>query len=121
MQPVPIVLSTDLTQSIRFWEALGYEVDTGTRTTTWAAMMRDGHVVGLHTAEAALPDADGPSRFWLNLIADEPLEKVRARFQEAGITVDRDIADETFGRSLQVRDPDGTWIWVVEYDDTLRR
>ncbi|WP_276319879.1 hypothetical protein [Egibacter rhizosphaerae] len=41
--------------------------------------------------------------------------------EEAGIAVDRDIADETFGRSMQIRDPDDTWIWIVEYDDTLRR
>ncbi|QBI19456.1 hypothetical protein ER308_07750 [Egibacter rhizosphaerae] len=62
MQPQPIVLSRALERSIVFWRALGYEVDEGTRTSTFAAMVREGHVVGLHTADE-LPPADDPSRF----------------------------------------------------------
>jgi hypothetical protein len=50
--------------------------------------------------------------------ADEPLEAVAARLAEAGFPADP-IVDESYGRSLRVRDPDGVYVQVNENDRTL--
>jgi hypothetical protein len=45
-----------------------------------------------------------------------PLELVVDELQRNKISLEREIADETFGRSIQVRDPDGMLIQLNEHD-----
>jgi hypothetical protein len=49
-------------------------------------------------------------------VVDEPLEEVATR-----LPLHRGIADEAFGRSVVVRDPDGTLIQVNEHDPDINR
>jgi hypothetical protein len=43
------------------------------------------------------------------------------RLRAAGVPLERDIADESFGRSIRLRDPDGLPISVNERDPDLER
>ena len=56
------------------------------------------------------------SRCDLSLVTDLPLEVTVRRLEEAGVTIERGIRDETFGRSILLRDPDGTPIQINEHD-----
>jgi catechol-2,3-dioxygenase len=55
----------------------------------------------------------------LGLLATEPLEAVVERLQQRGISLARGIADETFGRSVVVQDPDGLRIQISEHEREL--
>jgi hypothetical protein len=52
-------------------------------------------------------------------VSHERLETLAARLKNAGITLEREISDEAFGRSLAVRDPDGLYIQINEHDESL--
>jgi hypothetical protein len=52
----------------------------------------------------------------LSLQADEPLESVAERLEAAGVPLSRGIADERFGRSMVIQDPDGLPIQVNEHE-----
>lgn len=51
-------------------------------------------------------------------MADEPLEEVSRRLTAAGYE-HQPIADEAFGRFLQVVDPEGVVVQVQEHDPSL--
>ncbi|MEM7118392.1 MAG: hypothetical protein AAF614_38570, partial [Chloroflexota bacterium] len=55
----------------------------------------------------------------LAMTAHKPLEAIIETLTGAGITVTNEIADEAFGRSLIIRDPDGLGIQINEHDPTL--
>jgi uncharacterized glyoxalase superfamily protein PhnB len=61
----------------------------------------------------------GPLRVELSLTAHDRLEVIVSRLREAGLTVTNEIADEAFGRSLLIRDPDGLPIQINEHDPEL--
>jgi len=72
----------------------------------------DGGVLALHAAQ----DGCGPGRVELSMVAEQPLEAV------AGLApLARGIADEAFGRSLILEDPNGLQIQVNEHDRELYR
>jgi hypothetical protein len=58
-------------------------------------------------------------RVELALVATEPLESLVGRLKASGIPFEREITDEAFGRSVQVRDPDGLVIQINEHDPEL--
>jgi catechol 2,3-dioxygenase-like lactoylglutathione lyase family enzyme len=100
---MPIVYVQDMDASLTFYEGLGFERKS--RSEMWSELRAgDGAVLALHKAEAG-------RRVELALVAEESLEQVTGR-----ITPTRGIADETFGRSLVIRDPNGLTIQVNEHD-----
>jgi catechol 2,3-dioxygenase-like lactoylglutathione lyase family enzyme len=109
---MPIVFVSDMERSIKFYEALGFEPRN--RGTMWTELEAgDRAVLALHHADS-LP---APSeRVQLALVARGALEQVAERFGDA---LARPIADEAFGRSLILRDPDGLEIQVNEHDRSL--
>ena len=101
---MPIVYVTDMDSSLDFYASLGFEVSR--RGTHWSELRAGGGaVLALHLAEE--------SGLELALMATDPLEDVVAAHPDA---VDRPIADEQFGRSVVLRDPDGLALQVNEHD-----
>jgi catechol 2,3-dioxygenase-like lactoylglutathione lyase family enzyme len=104
---MPIVYVTDMERSLAFYEPLGFEPQT--RGSHWSELRAgDRAVLALHLA-----DATGME---LALVAEGRLEGVQER--RAGALA-RPIADEAFGRSLLLRDPDGRTLQVNEHDPEL--
>jgi catechol 2,3-dioxygenase-like lactoylglutathione lyase family enzyme len=109
---MPIVFVSDMERSIEFYSSLGFEPRN--RSTMWTELEAgDRAVLALHHAES--PPAPS-QRVQLALVTQDALEHVEARF---GGALARPIADEAFGRSLILRDPDGLEIQVNEHDRSL--
>jgi catechol 2,3-dioxygenase-like lactoylglutathione lyase family enzyme len=107
---MPIVYVRDMDESVAFYEGLGFEVDDRGRTRHWTQLKAgEGAVLALHAA-----DAETAGRLELAMVAEEPLERVAG-----AAPVARGIADEAFGRSVLLRDPNGLWIQVNEHDREL--
>jgi catechol 2,3-dioxygenase-like lactoylglutathione lyase family enzyme len=104
---MPIVYVRDLDESVEFYERLGFEADEAGRGPGWAQLRAgDGAVLALHAAMGGVP-----GRVELAMVAEEPLERVAETVAPA-----RGIADEAFGRSLVLRDPNGLDIQVNEHE-----
>lgn len=114
----PIHFVPDVAEAVRFYEALGLHVDARARSGHWIELVAGGGELGLHDSAIA---ADGAGRegLALNFVAEEPLERVERRLQEAGFPPHGTIVDQEWGRQLQVQAPDGTWIQVDERDREL--
>lgn len=103
---MPIVYVRDMDVSIEFYERLGFEARS--RSPMWSELTAgEGTVLALHGTRG---EEAGTTE--LALVAEEPLERVAER-----VTPLRGIADEAFGRSLVVEDPDGLRIQVNEHED----
>ena len=106
---MPIVYVTDMERSLAFYESLGFRPQS--RSSHWSELRAgDGAVLALHLADA--------TGIELALVADGRLEDVQERHAD---TLERPIADEAFGRSLLLRDPDGRALQVNEHDPELVR
>lgn len=112
MKLQPIVYVAKMESSIEWYSGLlGVTPDlVGGHWTTFP--LGGGHLA-LHLAGS--PTAAGATGgVELSLVVGEPLEQVVARVEPK-----RGIADEAFGRSLIVQDPDGNLIQVNEHDPAL--
>jgi catechol 2,3-dioxygenase-like lactoylglutathione lyase family enzyme len=120
MKPVVIRYVRDVPSADAFYEALGLARDYSTRPTRkgpvmWTELAGDGGTLALHH----LPE-DGPhAAVELCFEAGEPLEDVVGRLRAAGYEPETEIVDESFGRSVQVRDPEGLLLQVNEHDRTI--
>jgi catechol 2,3-dioxygenase-like lactoylglutathione lyase family enzyme len=104
---MPIVYVTDMDRSIEFYASLGFELRSrGDHRSELVA--GEGAVLALHLAPA--------TRLELALVAPQPLEHVLETHADA---LARPIADEGFGRSLVLQDPDGLRLQVNEHDPEL--
>lgn len=111
---MPIVYVSDMSRSVAFYEALGFEVDVQSRTAGWTELRAgDRAVLALHLSEEL---SDPTGRVDLALVAEEPLELIAERHSDIVL---RPPTDEAFGRSMSIRDPDGLEIWINEHDRTL--
>jgi len=107
---MPIVYVRDMDDSVAFYERLGLEVDIQSRSQNWTEMkVGEGAVLALHSAEGGKA-----GRVELSMVADQPLEAVADL-----VPVARGIADEAFGRSVVLEDPNGLQIQVNEHDREL--
>ena len=101
---MPIVYVQEMDTSIAFYERLGFTPKS--RSEMWSELVAgDGAVLALHKAPA-----NHVGRVELALVAEEPLERVAEL-----VTPYRGIADEAFGRSLQVQDSDGLVLQINEH------
>lgn len=80
-------------------------------------MAAHGGLVGLHSAEGGDPPRSAGT-VELALVTDEPLEEVARRLDAAGYDYEP-IADEAFGRFMQVVDPDGLLVQLQEHDPSI--
>jgi catechol 2,3-dioxygenase-like lactoylglutathione lyase family enzyme len=113
MKVMPIRYAQDVAASTEFYRALGLEPGSVSRPGGWSELTGSAGMVAVHAAEGLTA-----GRCELCFEADEPLETVAGRLRAAGFSPD-DIVDESFGRSLQVRDPDGVLVQVNEHEREL--
>ena len=116
---VPIVYVGDTARSADFFLTLGAELQPGGVNPFWTEMKLGGRKFALHgppdpTQPPSRSDLGGP--VGISLVVDEPLEAVRDRLAAAGVPITRDIADEPFGRSMVIADPDGLTMQVNQHD-----
>jgi catechol 2,3-dioxygenase-like lactoylglutathione lyase family enzyme len=112
MRVLPIRYCADVAESTRFYRALGLELGASTRPGGWVELPAAAGTLALHR------ESGHPGECELAFEADEPLETVLARLAAAGYPAEP-ILDESYGRSLRVRDPDGVWVQINEHDRSL--
>jgi catechol 2,3-dioxygenase-like lactoylglutathione lyase family enzyme len=112
MRVLPIRYCADVAESTRFYRALGLELGSATRPGSWVELPAAAGVLALHKSADSAGDCE------LAFEADEPLEAVVARLAAAGYPSEP-ILDESYGRSVRVRDPDGVWVQINEHDREL--
>jgi catechol 2,3-dioxygenase-like lactoylglutathione lyase family enzyme len=111
MQLQPIVYTENVPAVVEFYaKVLG--IEPVYRSDMWTAFAVAGGTLGIHKVEQ-LPDGKGTVE--LSLVATEPLEAVVTRLEAAGLVLERGIKDEAFGRSILLRDPDGSPVQVNEH------
>jgi len=118
MRVRPIHFVPDLAEALRFYEALGLDLEVCSRSGHWLELRAAGGELGLHDGAAAA-DGEGRSGVALNFVVDEPLETVERRLRAAGFPPEGTIVDQEWGRSLLVPAPDGTVVQVDEQDREL--
>lgn len=112
MRLLPIRYCADVAASTRFYRTLGLELGASTRPGGWVELPAAAGLLALHQAAADAGECE------LAFEADEPLEAVVSRLTAAGYPTEP-ILDESFGRSVRVRDPDGVYVQVNENDRSL--
>ena len=110
MKLQPIVYTTDM-EAAAAWYARVLGTDAVYASEMWTAFAVGDATLGVHTVAEL---AEG-SRVELSLVATEPLEDIVARLDGVGVAVERGIQDETFGRSILLRDPAGNPVQVNEH------
>jgi hypothetical protein len=81
----------------------------------WSSFRVSSANIALHFIEEPM----SAGKVELSLVSLEPLEKVVSRLEDAGVDVARGIADEAFGRSIRLVDPEGMSIQINEHDPDL--
>lgn len=127
-QPVglPVVYVSDVDSSVAFYAALGFVEHNRSRSGAWVELAGPGGRLGPHESkprqDVAPHEPDEPvgaGVVMLGFVATEPLEAVVAAVAGAGHEPVRGIADESFGRSVVLVDPDGALIQINEHDEEL--
>lgn len=111
MRPVPFIYTTDMARSIDWYRAVIPSATLVSESPYWSELDVEGDVFALHGTESISPGGAAGVAF----VADEPLEDLVSRLRTRGIEPARGIADEPFGRSLVLEDPDGFRFQVNEY------
>jgi catechol 2,3-dioxygenase-like lactoylglutathione lyase family enzyme len=114
----PIHFVPDVDEAMRFYKALGLEVQARARTGHWIELTASGGEFALHDTTTAA-DGRGRERMLVSFIAEEPLEALERRLRAAGFSPQGTVVDQEWGRSLFVRAPDGTVVQVDEQDPDL--
>ncbi|ANZ40162.1 hypothetical protein BBK82_33155 [Lentzea guizhouensis] len=113
MRVVPIRYTADVAASRRFYLALGLAEGARSRPGTWVELPAAEGMLALHSAKDV-----APGTCELAFETDEPLEDVAERLRRAGFEPGP-VLDESHGRSVRVRDPDGVWVQVNALDRDL--
>ena len=114
MTPMPIIYVTDMSRSLQFYQALGLTLHH--QGSVWSELRQGSSILALHLTTT---QPSGPQQVGLAFVAHQPLEAIVAQLAKAGITPPSEIADEAFGRSLLLYDPDGLAIQINEHDPEL--
>lgn len=111
MKPVSIIYVTDMERSFDWYRRAVPGAAVVSRSPYWAELAADGGTFALHAAA----DLERGTQLGLAFAADRPLESIVAAWRAMGIEPTREIADEPFGRSVVISDPDGLLIQVNEH------
>lgn len=110
MQLQPIVYTTDMERVVDWYRrVLGS--DPAYTSDVWTSFTVGSATLGVHHVD----ERPAESNMVLSLVAEEPLDDVVRRLDAEGVAIERGIQDEPFGRSLLLRDPDGSPIQVNEH------
>jgi catechol 2,3-dioxygenase-like lactoylglutathione lyase family enzyme len=114
LTPLPIVYVTDMARSLQFYQALGFTIHHEGQM--WSELRLGESRLALHGTD---PLPTGPLRIELAFAAHISLEALTTQLQAADMTIENEIVDEAFGRSLLLRDPDGLPLQINEHDPDL--
>lgn len=114
MRVQTIVYVTEMRRSVD-WYSRVLGVEPVTHGSHWSSFHVNGANLALHLAD----EATKTGAVEVSLVVTEPLEQFVARLDASGIAPAQGIVDETFGRSLRLRDPEGMTIQVNEHDPGL--
>ena len=106
----PIIDTTEMDQTVD-WYSTVLSTRPAYRSDVWTSFSVGGANLGIHRVDQ-LPSE---SRVELSLVADVPLEELLHDFAAQAVTVERGVQEETFGRSLVVKDPDGLLVQINEH------
>jgi catechol 2,3-dioxygenase-like lactoylglutathione lyase family enzyme len=110
-----LILSvSNVERAVDFYTAIGFVLGSRGFSPYWAELTVGNSLIGLHRDDNLKTQDSGRAFIMLN--AEMPLELVVDQLHRGSIQLEREIADETFGRSIQVRDPDGMLIQINEHD-----
>lgn len=110
MKLMPIVYVTDMQRSVAFYRAFCDKLRS--QSAMWTEFELGDARFALHFVDVMPKE----SRVELAFVATEPLEQVVTHLATHGITLERLLTDEAFGRSILVRDPDGLPVQINEHD-----
>jgi catechol 2,3-dioxygenase-like lactoylglutathione lyase family enzyme len=111
---VELILSvSDVERAVSFYQTLGLKLGPRAPSSMWAELWCGEAFLGLHRAEEI--SEHHPERLNICFATDESLEVVAQRLEHARIPLEREIADESFGRSIRVRDPDGLLVQINQH------
>jgi predicted enzyme related to lactoylglutathione lyase len=118
MRLQPIVYTEDMDTAAAWYGAV-LGVAPEYRSEAWIAFTIGDATLGIHAVER-LPDS---SRVAVSLIAPGALEGIIDRLAAAGIHPEGEIQEQPFGRSVLLRDPDGSPVQVNEHrsSSSIRR
>lgn len=103
--------------AIAFYEALGAQLAQGSRDGDWALPQLGSAQLSL-LAHPPNPDQN-EGIVELDFETGEPLDQLKARLRDVGVTTARPTTDEGFGRRLQLSTPDGLLIKINDLDPEL--
>jgi len=113
MKVVPIVYVTNMERSLAWYRMLLPEAELLSTSPYWSELSLGKEAsLALHVGGEANPG----NQMSLALEADRSLEEITDMLTGSGIGIDRGIADEAFGRSVAVTDPDGLVIQINEHN-----
>lgn len=116
MKVVPIVYVTDMQRSLDWYRRLLPNAELVSTSPYWSELaLGTAASLALHIVDNVTQGA----QLGLALEAERSLEGIAESLATAGIAIDRGIADEAFGRSMLIRDPDGLAIQINEHDREL--
>ena len=110
MRLQPIVYTTDMAETVGWYRTV-LGLDPVYTSDMWTAFAVGDATLGIH----AVQEPAGEGGVALSLVATEPLEQIESRLAGAGVIPETGIQDETFGRSLLLRDPVGNAVQVNEH------
>lgn len=113
LELMSILYPGNMERSLNFYRALGFSLRKQGKL--WSELYLGDARLGLQAGD---PWVRG-EQIRMVLISHIPLEKVIKGLEANGVTVENEIADEAYGRSLIVHDPDGFAIMINEYDPEL--
>jgi len=116
MTVLPIVYVKDVEAQARFYRVLGGVEVARSRTGDWVELRFGQGMLALHRIHKDLPQRQ---KVELSFVAEVPLEEVVAALEQAGIELYWDIFDESFGRAIKIKDPEGMVIQINEHEPEL--
>jgi catechol 2,3-dioxygenase-like lactoylglutathione lyase family enzyme len=112
---MPIVYVTNMEASLTWYQQAVPGADLVSSSPYWSELRSEGASLALHVADAVTPG----TQLGLAFTADRPLETIVEEWEAGGISPSRGIADEAFGRSVVISDPDGLSIQINEHEPEL--
>ena len=110
MRLQPIVYTTDMAGTVEWYRKV-LSAEPVHASDMWTSFAVGDATLGVH----AVDEQRKGSGVELSFVATEPLDQVVSRLEASGVAIERGLQDETFGRSILLRDPPGNPVQVNEH------
>ena len=106
-----IIYTPEMDRAVE-WYSQVLNTEAVYRSDVWSSFTVGDAKLAIHRSDNQPND----SRAQLSLVATETLEDISDRLTSSQIAIHRGIQEETFGRSLLLKDPDGFAVQVNEHE-----